>query len=210
MTTKTLFLRFFLFFVAYLLLIGCFTLQPLQQGAMTVYAKGARSFLSLCLPKAFIRVERNTNPRTALRVLYNDKEQVMAQIEEGNRRGVRNIQVPLEEFNILFPEFFLYSALFFICLVAITPLDLRSKIFAFATGLFLLILFSWLKLLCYTLYHTTNKPIGIYEMTGWAKQFVTNVYVHLKVGIGFLVAVLVWAAVAVSRANWRQLLAAMG
>jgi hypothetical protein len=210
MSAKTLVKRFALFFAVYLLCIGCFGLSPVQRGSTALYAKGARSFLSLVLPKAFIRAEPHATQPSTVRVLYHDRQKVMAWIQEGNQRGAKNVQVPLEEFGILLPEFFLYPTLFFICLTLLTPLKRSSKVRGLAVGFAILLLLSWLKLLCYTLYYMSNKPIGIYELQGAARQWVTDVYVHLKIGVGFVVAVLTWLAVTVSRTDWRTLIAENG
>ncbi len=212
---RSIFTRFLLFLAAYLLLFGLFSFQPMKNAVADIYSKGASGFLSLALPSGFVHVERNRDEKpgeeNTIRILFGNKKVVKQQMAAAGISGKKDVDVKLQDFKIKFEEFFLFSLLFFLALLAITPLDgWRVKLKAAAAGIFLVFLFSWLKLLGYTLYQFSIFPTGVYQLTGGAATFVAAVYNNLKVGVGFLFATLVWVLVVFRWSDWRRILVNFG
>jgi hypothetical protein len=202
---KSIALRFALFCGLYLCLAGIFSIPAVHRSATVLYGKSATFFLRKVLPKAAIETDTGQpGDQRTLRVLHGDKKQIQQYAQEAQRRGLKNMTIPFAEFNILIGEFFWYPFAFFLALVGVSPLSWQVKARSIGIGLLFFLFFTWLKLLCYTLYYMSSLPQSPYILTGNGLDLVTTVFVHLKTGISFLVATLIWIGVVFNSADWRS------
>jgi hypothetical protein len=159
------------------------------------------------LPQGYIHAEAAPldakNPQNLVRVMIGNKAETEKAMAAARAARRPDADLVLKEFKIKFEEFFLYSALFFMALVLISPFTWVQRAKAIGIGLLVLLILNYLKLLCYTLYTYSNLHLGVYELSGFGLQFVTAVYTHLKVGIGYVLATAVWAGVVFYGRDWR-------
>jgi hypothetical protein len=209
---KTVLLKLALFIAVYGLLIGFFKIPSVRAGVSSAYAKSAQWFLKKTLTQGYFVTEiassegaKSTSPEF-VSVLFGNKAQLAAQATAAAAAGRKDTNLALQEFRIKFEEFFLFSALFFLALVLLSPIKWLKKLKMAGLGLAFLLFFSWLKLDAYALHHFAQMRMGVYELTGWKLNFVTKVFLNLKVGIGYILATATWAFLLFRQADWRSMM----
>jgi hypothetical protein len=208
---KTVFIKLLLFLCAYGLLIGFFKIPAVRSGTIHAYAKSAQWFLKNTLNQGYF-VANATGTSTLkpgtefIQILFGNEATLTAQATAAAASGQKEANLALQEFKIKFDEFFLFSALFFVALVLISPLSWIKKLKLATIGILALWLFSLIKLDAYALHYFAQMRIGVYELTGWSLRFVTTVYLNLKVGIGYILATILWAILLFRQNEWRDVL----
>ncbi len=207
---KSLFIKLLVFCLAYALLLGAFSIPAFRNASGNFFSSSSEAFLNVFLPKGYIHLERNKTAEAeklnVARVMFGSQKRVDEQMAEASKRGDKNVNLDLTEFQIKVEEFLLMPLIFFLSLLAITPVGWRRKLIGAVWGILLLLLFVWLKMLFYTLYYYGQHPSGVYEGKGLLLHFATFVFNYAKMGVNVLAATLVWALVAFRFSDWRKTL----
>ena len=211
---KSILKRLLFFCLGYLALLLFFNIPGVRNAGTDLYSSGADVFLSTLLPQGFIHAERSQKVEAeglgVVRVLFGNQQKVDKQMAEAKQTGQQTASLDLRDFQVRSEEFFVMPLIFFLSLLLITPVTWRKKLIGAAWGLPLLLFFTWVKLLCYTLYHFTEFPTGVYELSGLSFRLVSFVFDYLKMGANLLAATLVWVLVAFRFSDWRKILGEIG
>ena len=205
--------RLLIFVLCYVVLTLFFQIPVVRDASANLFSKGADGFISLFLPKGYLHVEPGQGAElerlSVVRVLFGNQQRVDEQMELARKSGQATTGLDLKEFQIKLEEFFGIALYFFLALLVITPVGWQRKLAGAGWGLLLLLLFAFLKLLCYALYNYTHFPTGVYELTGGASVLVDAVYDYVKMGANILIATLVWVLVAFRFSEWKKTLSSL-
>lgn len=210
---KSLLIRLLIFCASYAALFGVLGIPAIQHGVADLFSGVAKPLMGLLLPKAYLHVERERKEDLEalhlVRVLFGNQQQVAEQMEGARKAGQQKASLSLQEFKIKMDDFLVMPLVFFLSLLVITPVPWQRKVAGALWGSLLIGLFSWVKLLFYTLYNFAQFPTGVYEITGLGYQMAAFVHDYVKMGANILFATLVWALVAFRQSDWQKVLNAI-
>lgn len=191
---------------AYLVGLLLFQWAPVENTCSRFFAKGGGWVLENLLPKGYFQTNSEARQGGAtIRVVFGNKQTVAQQVATAQRNRQAEASLTLKEFRVKSREFFLIPLVFFLALVTITPDTWRAKGRLLGWGLPVLLLFFWIKLFFYTLYHFNTQHLGVYEGDSLSAQ-TAAVFYNLKVGVNFVFAALVWFWLAFGRSDWKKML----
>ncbi len=197
-------LKFFLaFLLLYTALTGLGMLPPVMRAMSSLYQKPTQPILSLFLSKAYLQLRSEVEDPALIWVEYASKQQVNAQMQQAGASGQQTMSVQGNNTKVDFNNLFLTFFLFFISLMILSPLSLKSKLWKMLAGAALLYLYTvfkmWLALL-----NTFNQPeIGIYHLGNFSSKLVQSTASFLSLGINLLVVLLLWLALVFDKTNWK-------
>lgn len=197
-------LKFFLsFLLLYAVLIGVSLIPEASAFCNKMYRLPTQPVVQSLLSRAHLQMRPDGNDPRIIWVEYASKQQVEEQMKQASAAGQKMMNVQGNTAKIEFYYLFLSFYLFFFVLMAISPIDLKSKITGILAGTFLYYFFSvfkiWLALL-----DTFNQPdIGIYQLGNFPTQVVHAAASAMTLGVNLLVVLLLWVVLVFNKNNWR-------
>jgi hypothetical protein len=208
-STRTLFLFLGKFLAVYTLLVLVFGIKPIRDPFARGYVGASQLTLKTALPKAYVVISQDDALQKVansaiIDLGFGNKAEAIKMAQAAQLSGNKEVNLVLKRFQIKFDEFYLFSALFFAALVVATPIRWPQKLKICAIGLLILFMFSMLKLICYSLFHLSQFKLDIYELSGFALQFVSGVQKNLSIGIGFVLAAVLWGLLVCYKTDWAR------
>lgn len=196
-------IKFFLaFLLLYSVLIGL-SLLPQVTGFMNkMYQKPTEPILKSLLSKAYLQLRSDAASPEVIWVEYASRQQVESQMQQASAEGQKAMSVQGNNTKVEFYNLFLTFFLFFVALMVLSPLDLKSKLWKMLAGAFLYYLYTvfkmWLALL-----NTFNQPeVGIYHLGAFSSKIIQSVLSFMTLGINLLVVLLLWIVLVFDKSNW--------
>jgi hypothetical protein len=197
-------LKFFLtFLLLYAVVIGISLVPQVSAFFNKIYRQPTQPILQTTLPKAHLQLRTDEADPGIFWVDYASKQQVEEQMKQASASGQKVMDVQGNNAKIEFYYLFLSFYLFFLVLMVLSPIDIKSKLIRILIGTFVFYFYTvfktWLALL-----DTFNQPeIGIYHLGDFTAKIVHASIAGMTLGVNLLVVLLLWVVLVFNKNNWQ-------
>lgn len=198
------------FLLIYFLLLGIFSMPSMAGRMAQLYSKVSEPIFQTIFPKAYLRLGGDTasdpNPNI-IRVVYSSQEEVNRQIELAKQSGSKQLNMAGTSYDLYFNLLFTTFFIFLLALIFITPISIKSKLWAIVAGFLIFYLFTVFKISIFLLDLFNQSTLQMYQLGDFGTWVVGKLALVFKsLGFSSFIVILIWGLVAFRKSNWEKVL----
>jgi hypothetical protein len=203
-----------IFILLYILLFSVFSIPSVGQVSADVYRATTQPVLQVIFPKAYLKLERDNaadpDPQV-IRAVFASKEEIRKQTELARQQGSSRLQMNATSYELFFNLFFSTFFVFLLALIWMTPIDLKSKLWATLSGTILFYLYTVVKVAIFLLDLFNRSAYDMYKLGSFGTNFVEGLANLIRsLGFSSFIVILIWSFVAFRKSDWRKALGRFG
>lgn len=207
---KTISIFFAAFAFLYLSLV-LFSLTPSVASMLNkTYLLPTEPLLKGMLSKARMDFKEDQEDPAILFIQYYSKKEIAEQTEIARQSGQTNLNIKGNNFKVDLNNLFYTFWLFFVALMILSPVPVKSKVIYLISGSLIFYLYTVFKLWISLKVAMSSPGIEIYHLQGLGLKFAQVILPVMTLGMNLLVVLFIWGFLVFNKDNWQRFLDLFG